>query len=366
MVGRLTLAVLCLVLAARTAEAQDPYNLTAPVPNLATIFTDLFGPRGLDRGQPGDAARRAGAHRALRQRLPVQLQPVQHRARQPAGERAAAVAGRRLHLRVRSDRSACSSARRRASARSSPIAPRRLAPGGCRWGSRCSGSPSTRWRASTCSGCPPSSRTTTRSCSAGARTWSRPSTRSRRTSTSPPCSSRWASPTASTCRWPCRSSRPICKSSPPRAIQRLGTTNELTHFFRQSDGSVGTDRLFTAVGSASGLGDLMVRLKATAFKRASERGRGRPGRAAADRRRDEPARQRRTGAAAVRDLVGDLSAGVAARERQLSLERIERAGGEPRDRRVRALPRSGELRHRRGRQRQLAPDGGVRSSSAAI
>jgi hypothetical protein len=46
-------------------------------------------------------------------------------------------------------------------------------------------------------------------------------------------------------------------------IQRLGTTNPLTHFFRQSDGEVGTERLFTAVGDASGLGDLTVRLKTT-------------------------------------------------------------------------------------------------------
>lgn len=44
-------------------------------------------------------------------------------------------------------------------------------------------------------------------------------------------------------------------------IQRLGTTNPLTHFFRQSDGAVGDRRLFTASGSASGLGDLMVRVK---------------------------------------------------------------------------------------------------------
>ncbi len=42
-------------------------------------------------------------------------------------------------------------------------------------------------------------------------------------------------------------------------IQRLGTTNPLTHFFRQSDGEVGEVRIFTAQGSASGLGDLMVR-----------------------------------------------------------------------------------------------------------
>lgn len=49
-------------------------------------------------------------------------------------------------------------------------------------------------------------------------------------------------------------------------IRRLGTTNELTHFFRQADGSVGDQRLFTAIGSASGLGDLMVRLKSTVRK----------------------------------------------------------------------------------------------------
>lgn len=46
-------------------------------------------------------------------------------------------------------------------------------------------------------------------------------------------------------------------------IQRLGTTNPLTHFFRQSDGEVGNERIFTAVGDASGLGDLTVRLKTT-------------------------------------------------------------------------------------------------------
>lgn len=49
-------------------------------------------------------------------------------------------------------------------------------------------------------------------------------------------------------------------------IHRLGTTNPLTHFFIQSDGSVGVRRLFTARGSATGLGDLMVRLKHTVFK----------------------------------------------------------------------------------------------------
>jgi hypothetical protein len=44
-------------------------------------------------------------------------------------------------------------------------------------------------------------------------------------------------------------------------IHRLGTTNPLTHFFRQSNGEVGVSRLFTAVGGASGVGDLKVRVK---------------------------------------------------------------------------------------------------------
>lgn len=49
-------------------------------------------------------------------------------------------------------------------------------------------------------------------------------------------------------------------------IHRLGTTNPLTHFFRQSNGDVGVRRLFTAVGSASGLGDLLVRVKHNVHK----------------------------------------------------------------------------------------------------
>lgn len=44
-------------------------------------------------------------------------------------------------------------------------------------------------------------------------------------------------------------------------ILRLGTTDPLTHFYSQSDGSVGNRRVFTAIGRASGLGDLTVRLK---------------------------------------------------------------------------------------------------------
>ena len=49
-------------------------------------------------------------------------------------------------------------------------------------------------------------------------------------------------------------------------IRRLGTTNTLTHFYRQADGEVGDSRVFTAQGSATGLGDLMVRVKGTVRK----------------------------------------------------------------------------------------------------
>jgi hypothetical protein len=52
-------------------------------------------------------------------------------------------------------------------------------------------------------------------------------------------------------------------------IHRLGTTNPLTHFFRLSNGDVGERRIFTAIGRASGLGDLTVRMKTTIKKRPS-------------------------------------------------------------------------------------------------
>jgi hypothetical protein len=49
-------------------------------------------------------------------------------------------------------------------------------------------------------------------------------------------------------------------------IHRIGTINTLTHFFRQSNGDVGGERLFTGTGSAAGLGDVTVRLKGTVRK----------------------------------------------------------------------------------------------------
>jgi len=49
-------------------------------------------------------------------------------------------------------------------------------------------------------------------------------------------------------------------------IQRIGTTDPLTHFFRGLDDSVGTRRIFTAFGHASGPGDVTIRLKQTVSK----------------------------------------------------------------------------------------------------
>jgi hypothetical protein len=53
------------------------------------------------------------------------------------------------------------------------------------------------------------------------------------------------------------------------SIQRLGTTDPLTHFFRQATGEVGTRRLFTATRSSIWIGDLIVRAKQTLAKGAS-------------------------------------------------------------------------------------------------
>jgi hypothetical protein len=44
-------------------------------------------------------------------------------------------------------------------------------------------------------------------------------------------------------------------------VRRIGTIDPQTHFFREADDSVGDRRTFTAFGSASGIGDLTLRLK---------------------------------------------------------------------------------------------------------
>jgi hypothetical protein len=44
-------------------------------------------------------------------------------------------------------------------------------------------------------------------------------------------------------------------------VQRIGTVDPDIHFFRGADDQIGANRIFTAFGSASGIGDLVLRLK---------------------------------------------------------------------------------------------------------
>jgi hypothetical protein len=53
-------------------------------------------------------------------------------------------------------------------------------------------------------------------------------------------------------------------------MQRIGTTDPETHFFRALDDGIGSRRIFTAFGHASGMGDLAVRLKQTIRKSTHE------------------------------------------------------------------------------------------------
>lgn len=51
------------------------------------------------------------------------------------------------------------------------------------------------------------------------------------------------------------------------SVQRIGTANSpATHFFRDANGGFGGSRRYAGSGSASGLGDVILRLKSTVFK----------------------------------------------------------------------------------------------------
>ena len=49
-------------------------------------------------------------------------------------------------------------------------------------------------------------------------------------------------------------------------IQRIGTENPEVHFYQMPDGTQGDTRIFTAFGSARGIGDLTIRLKGQLWK----------------------------------------------------------------------------------------------------
>ena len=46
-------------------------------------------------------------------------------------------------------------------------------------------------------------------------------------------------------------------------VQRIGTEDPAIHFYRSVDGALGNQRIFTAFGSARGVGDVTIRLKGT-------------------------------------------------------------------------------------------------------
>jgi len=54
-------------------------------------------------------------------------------------------------------------------------------------------------------------------------------------------------------------------------VQRIGTTIPEIHFFRAADDSIGSRRIFTAFGHASGIGDITIRMK-QAIKRSQRSG----------------------------------------------------------------------------------------------
>ena len=126
-------------------------------------------------------------------------------------------------------------------------------------------------------------------------------------------------------------------------IQRIGTTNPETHFFRSIEDDIGARRRFTAFGHASGLGDVTVRLKQT-VRKAREPGRGTRRRSAsADRRRAQSAWHGRAGRQPVRRVVGKLRAALASPERRVSVERRQHPRRRTRERRIGGSSRSGDV-----------------------
>lgn len=266
MLGRTTLVIALIVVMARTAAAQDPYNLSAPVPNLATLFTNIFGPSGLVVDSlatlPGEVSHSAHFNSDFQfnfsqfgtalvsQLVSVPLPSpgggftfefdpslgVFQRTTQSFGpilaERAETIGARRVSVGYALQRFTFDSVE----------------------GISLSQVPAvfTHDNAQLLGG-REDVVTTINSITADVNQ----STLFVTMGVSDHVDLSLAVPVVAT----------ELRVVSAARIQRLGTTNPLTHFYRQSDGEVGTDRLFTAVGSASGLGDLMIRMKASAFTR---------------------------------------------------------------------------------------------------
>jgi hypothetical protein len=266
MLGRATLVVALTVFAAARADAQEPYNLTAPVPNLATIFTNIFGPNGLVVDSlatlPGEQSHSAHfssdfqfnfsqfGTALVSQLVSVPLPSpgggftfefdpslgVFQRTTQSFGpilaDRAETIGARRVSVGFAYQRFTFDSVE----------------------GIALSSVPAvfTHDNAQLLGG-REDVVTTVNSISADVNQ----STLFVTMGVSDRIDVSLAVPVVST------NLHIVSRAR----IQRLGTINPLTHFYRQADGSVGEERLFTATGSAAGLGDLNVRVKATALTR---------------------------------------------------------------------------------------------------
>ena len=116
-------------------------------------------------------------------------------------------------------------------------------------------------------------------------------------------------------------------------IERVGTgeAHEI-HFFRDPDapGGIGDERTFQAGGSASGLGDIIVRVKGSVLRAKRARAGPWPRPADAHGRRAQPARVWCVRREAVPRLLVHVSPHLAARERRVPMERLEHSRRGPR------------------------------------
>jgi hypothetical protein len=139
------LSVTVFVLTSTVASAQAPYNLFAPVKNLATLFTGLYGPNGLivdsEATLPGEQSHSAHFNNDFQADFGKFGTALVSNSSRYRFRRL-----RRVSRTVWIPAPASSSARRRVSGRSSSSAPRRLAHATCHLASRRSDLRLTRWR----------------------------------------------------------------------------------------------------------------------------------------------------------------------------------------------------------------------------
>ena len=269
MVGRIVGLLVCMIVVAPEARAQDdPYNLTAPVRNLATLFTDLYGPEGLildsEATLPGEQPHRAHFNSDFQSNF---------------SQFGTALVGQIVSVPLPSPASgftyqfdASLGVFQRTTQSFGPILAERAETIGARRVSV--GFAFQRFTFDTVEGLDlrtvPAVFTHDNAALLGGREDVVATTNSIEASVA---QSTTFLTVGITDHFDISVALPIVstniKVTSDATIHRLGTTNPLTHFFRQSNGDVGEERLFTAVGSAVGMGDVMVRMKHSVRKTAS-------------------------------------------------------------------------------------------------